>query len=192
MHNSLNVDSQIHLICNDALSAYLVPTFSGDGAMELSPVLAEDIPKLSTFADTNIEEAFSEMHVRESPLREGVYRVWIHGTNYAAKNDGLFSCTLSIPHTKKPSWCQRSRLVEGRISSYGVSYSGHSLHYDRNVGYTVFSAALSALRRSARVELPSCGTHIDAMPPGDYIDVAPYDGTFTYATPSSVVIQYYK
>ncbi|KAJ6472529.1 hypothetical protein C8R45DRAFT_1217803 [Mycena sanguinolenta] len=181
MNPSLDGESQIHLISNDTLSTYLVPTIGGDGATAFSPVLAEEIPKLSTFADTDIEEAFSEMHVRVSPLRDGVYRVWIHGTNYAAKTDGLFSCTLFIPHNEKPYWCQRSRSVESGALYYDVSYSGHSLRYERTGGYTVFSVASSALRKP--VELSSSG---------DHIDVAPYGGTLTYSTHSSVVIHCYK
>ncbi|KAJ6472505.1 hypothetical protein C8R45DRAFT_1078011 [Mycena sanguinolenta] len=183
LNPSLDGESQIHLISNDALRTYLVRTIGGDGAMKFSPVLAEDIPKLSTFADTHMEQAFSDMHVCESPLREGNYRVWIRGTNYAAKTDGLFSCTLSLPLNEKPHWCQRSRSVESGALYYAVSYSGHSLRYEETGGYTVFSAASSPPRKPARVELPSSG---------DYIDVAQYGGTLTYSTHSSVVVSSWR
>ncbi|KAF7353504.1 hypothetical protein MSAN_01540000 [Mycena sanguinolenta] len=105
MNRSLDEKDQIHLISNDALSTYWVPITTRDDA-EFSPIFAENIPKRSTFEDPHAEQTFTDMHVHESPLREGDYRLWIHGSNRAAKG-GLFSCTLSIPSNGMPQWCQR-------------------------------------------------------------------------------------
>ncbi|KAJ6449195.1 hypothetical protein C8R45DRAFT_947534 [Mycena sanguinolenta] len=184
MNCSLDRKDQIHLISNDALSAYLVPIITLDDDAEFSPILAEDIPKRGTFEDTQTEQSFDGMHVHESPLREGDYRLWIHGLNYAANTGGLFSCTLSIPNNGEPQWCRRSRSVKSGSMPYTpVSYSGHSPQYSGSGEYNIFSAASPAAPKPM-VRMPGLRD--------DYIGLAAYSGALTYSTRSSIVFQYYK
>ncbi|KAJ6449182.1 hypothetical protein C8R45DRAFT_1131177 [Mycena sanguinolenta] len=147
MNISRDQKNKIHLISNDAISAYLVPIITPDGDAKFSSILAEDIPKRGTFEDVHAEQFFNDMYVHESPLREGDYRLWIYGMNLVANTGGfsIFSCTLSIPSNAAPRWCQRSRPVRTERAIYTpVSYSGHSLQQSSPGDSIVFSAACPA------------------------------------------------
>ncbi|KAJ6472397.1 hypothetical protein C8R45DRAFT_411110 [Mycena sanguinolenta] len=184
MNRSLDGKDKIHLIANDALSAYLVPIITPDDEADFSPILAEDIPKRGTFEDTLAEQSFNSMYVHKNPLREGDWRVWIRGMNHAANTSGLFSCTLSIPSNGEPRWCQRSRSVRSGMLAYTpISYSGQLLGYSSSREYITFSAACPAAPKRA-VVMPEFH--------GRYIGFAAYSGALTYCTRSSIVLQYYK
>ncbi|KAJ6449215.1 hypothetical protein C8R45DRAFT_147236 [Mycena sanguinolenta] len=184
MNRSLDRKNKIHLIANDALTAYLVPIITPDDETEFSPILAEDIPKRGTFEDTHAERAVNDMHVHESPLREGDWRIWICGTKHAAHTSGLFSCMLSIPSNGEPRWCQRSQSVRSGMLPYTpVSYSGQLLQRSSSGEYIAFSAACPAAPKRA-VVMPEFH--------GRYIGFAAYSGALTYCTRSSIVLQYYK
>ncbi|KAJ7229531.1 hypothetical protein B0H12DRAFT_225177 [Mycena haematopus] len=184
MTPSLDKAQQIHLISNDTVGTYWTPIIHMDGAMESTPVLAHDIPKLSTLEDIHNEQSFNNMYVHESPIREGDYRVWIYGTIFATKAGGLLSYRVSIPNNTNHQWCQRTPSMEsGSLFRYSISYHGHYVLYRRAQGYVISAAASLASPRPARVDMPSCG---------DHIDVGPYSGAVTYSTHSSIVIQYYK
>jgi len=173
--------TQLHIISNDALRAYWAPAFAIDGPVEFAVALVEDIPKLSTFVDTDLDQSFGYMSVLESPLQDGAYRVWLHGSIYSADNRRL-CYQLSIPVGGEPQWrrrCQASELAASLIHT--VPYFGHTLFHSISGGYTISPPISSS--EFVRVELSSAG---------DHLDVAPYSGAITYSTRTSIVIQYYK
>ncbi|KAF8203416.1 hypothetical protein K438DRAFT_1820139 [Mycena galopus ATCC 62051] len=178
MTPSLDEEDQIHIISNQVLHSYWAPIVGVHDPGEFAVVLAEDVPKLSTFEDPDADQSFYDMHVHESPLRRGEYRLWI-GTNDS--RGGLFCSQLSISMDGEPQWRVRSRASETKWFYPGTSYSGHSLLHERSEGYTIYSAT------------PSLGhPRVELLYSGDYIDVAPYSGALTYSTYSSIVIKYYK
>lgn len=172
---------QIHIISNDALRAHLVPIVGvADDPAEFARVSPDDIPARSTFVDGDLEQHFNRMYVHESPLQDGKYRVWMHGTT---NEGGLFRYQLHIPAQGhgEPRWGGRTRASEtGSVWGYALPYSGHTFRYTEP-GYTLFPSNSSAGR--AHVNMPFAG---------DYFDIAPYSGTLTYSTHSSIVIQYYQ
>ncbi|KAJ7259978.1 hypothetical protein B0H12DRAFT_1069875 [Mycena haematopus] len=140
MTPSLDNVQQIHLISADSVGTYWTPIINTDGAAEFTPVLAQDITKLSTLEDTDNKQSFNNIYVHESRIREGDYRVWIYGTIYAAKAGGLVSYRLSIPNNGKPQWCQRSRSMEsGSLFRYSISYGGHHVLFRRAEGFVGFA-----------------------------------------------------
>ncbi|KAJ6461722.1 hypothetical protein C8R45DRAFT_1178893 [Mycena sanguinolenta] len=186
MNRSRDRKNKIHLVSNDAISAYLVPIITPDGDAEFSSILAEDIPKRGTFEDVHAEQFFNGMYVHESPLREGDYRLWIYGMNLVANTGGfsIFSSMLSIPSNAAPRWCQRSRPVRtGRALYTPVSYSGHSLQHSNPGDSIVFSAAC-----------PAAPKPVVRMPAWDrgYVALTAYSGALIYSASSSIVLQYYK
>ncbi|KAF8205997.1 hypothetical protein K438DRAFT_1963769 [Mycena galopus ATCC 62051] len=165
---------EIHVIANAVLGPYWVPATGMDDPMEFGVVSAEDIPKLSTIMDVE-EQSFDDVYVHESPLQDDSYRIWVKGTNYAAKTRGVLSYQLTITD-ETPRWRRRSGSLKSGPLFHDVSYAGHSLQL-----HTIFSPTSSP--RGAQVEMPSRG---------DMVDVAPYSGALTHSTRLEVVIQYYR
>ncbi|KAF7353480.1 hypothetical protein MSAN_01537600 [Mycena sanguinolenta] len=162
---SINGESQIHLISNDSIGAYLLP----------------EIPKVHTFHAINTGQSFQNMEIHASPIHDTEYRLWIWGLNYAVNEGGLLSYQLSIPINGEPRWRLRSQTVlEG---TQVVSYSGHVLSYEPfRGGWTIISPGSSVA--NPRLQL---------FRDPDFVELAIYSGAMTCPTvESTVVIQYYR
>jgi len=181
--SSRHGQGQIHVIANHALRAYWSPTIPDGGPVEFAAVSAEDIPKLSIFVDTEASQSFSHISVVPSPLQDDNYRVWIQGSIHGSgRNDGLLCYQLFIPAIGQPQWRRRIQARKPTPSPYHpVPYSGHTLHRSTVLSYKIYPPI--SPYDYVQVNLPFAAK---------YVDVAPYSGTLTYSTPTSIVIQYYK
>ncbi|KAJ6553284.1 hypothetical protein B0H19DRAFT_1156092 [Mycena capillaripes] len=174
--------AEIHIIANDTLRNYWTPITTIDAHSEFTLVRAADIPKHSTFVVTEVYQSFDHISVVDSPLQDDHYRVWIYGTIYSSGTSGILGYQLSIPRTGPPQWRTRVHASEVAPSlHHTVPYSGHTFHQFFRSGYHIFPPTSSC--KNLRVKLP---------PSVIYVDVAPYSGALTYATGTSIVIQYYK
>ncbi|KAJ6529231.1 hypothetical protein B0H19DRAFT_1082994 [Mycena capillaripes] len=127
------------------------------------------------------------MTVVESPIRDGEYRVWIHGWTYSARKashvGGLVGYKLSIPVDGEPQWLKLSLAAELGWSLYhSIPYSGHTLELDSGVTSTYRIYPPTSPSSHAEVQLRS----------GEHVDVARYSGALTFCTSDAIVVQYYK
>jgi hypothetical protein len=182
LKTTLEQEHQIHLIANDILCDYWTPTISVDAHSEFAVVSAADIPKLSTFVDTAVDQSFTHISVVGSPLQDDNYRVWIHGTLYSSNTRSIVGYQLSIPVGGQPEWRRRIRASEVALyMAHTVPYSGHTISHATLPSYTIYPPTSSF--KTLQVTLPFNA---------NYIHVAPYSGALTYSTDTSIVIQYYK
>ncbi|KAF7353441.1 hypothetical protein MSAN_01533300 [Mycena sanguinolenta] len=180
MDHSVDRKTQVHLISNDTLRAYWAPTIDVAGPGKLSSVLAEAIPKLSTFQETSHQHSTGRLHIYiyPSPLREGEYRVWIHGR--FLPQTCLYSYRLSIPSNGEPQWHARTPFRAMSISSiiHSVSYSGHVLRYRTGERWSLLFSSDKSV--------------VNFLDGADSVMLGTYSGTLTHSMPSSIVIQYFK
>ncbi|KAJ6461726.1 hypothetical protein C8R45DRAFT_1178903, partial [Mycena sanguinolenta] len=179
--HSVNGESLIHLISNDAIGASFLPIVPLDDRVGFSSVLVEEIPKLSTFHAINTVQPFQDMRIHASPIRDADFPVWISGRNYAANMNSVLPYQLSIPISGEPQWRLRREAMVSE--SQLVSYSGHVLCYKVSRGrWTIFSPGSSA--ENLRLQL---------FRDPEFGELATYSGVIICPTvEKTIVIQYYR
>ena len=133
------------------------------------------------------------LSAHDSPLRDDLSVIWVYVSS--ARQNGSYpkSITCKFFLYQPPSTLPQLRLrsstcVEGEYPVYhDISYAGH----------TEISDAVNWVQRIlALPELPGItndGGHIIDLPDqGDPVHLSAYSGALTYATQSSIVINYYQ
>ncbi|KAF7346768.1 hypothetical protein MSAN_01815300 [Mycena sanguinolenta] len=165
--SSLDGEDEIHIVSNDALHSFL----DSD---------------CRTLVNTDfIKQSFSSVHVFDSPLQEGNYRVWIYTTPRTLDRSGLISYHLSIPVDGQPTWRGPTLWSEAEHVPRRFPYSGHA-----PVRMTGWFNGYTFLVPGPRGE--GTRTRLILLRNLGPIDVGAYSASVTYITPSSIVIRYYE
>ncbi|KAF7349496.1 hypothetical protein MSAN_01739900 [Mycena sanguinolenta] len=184
--------SRLHLISSDVVGSHGTPTLGMNDLAEFSYISVGDVPKLSTFVDSDTEQLeFGPMYVHDSPIRDGEYSIWRYGKRSVADSGVFLSHRLSIQTNGESQWCRRTRSALQPGSAY---YSDHPITYHGHFfGVGTFQEHGVLAICSAAAASPGTVQAID-VPDGaaSHIDIAPYAGALTYSTDSSIVIQYYE
>ncbi|KAJ7724882.1 hypothetical protein B0H16DRAFT_1595477 [Mycena metata] len=122
--------------------------------------------------------------VFESPLRRGLFRVWIH-----AVHDGLSRVSgyeYSIRNTQL-SWrsLASSYMLEQKVSPRAMTLSGHTVAYANLLGVPLGLFAPAAAEGTA--SLHDFGIKRHFLP----FSMSPFSGTLTYCSGLELVVVYY-
>ncbi|KAJ6454200.1 hypothetical protein C8R45DRAFT_1222952 [Mycena sanguinolenta] len=189
---SLEGEEEIHIISNESLHNLWTPTVGIGDSGESAPISTTALPKRSTFVNADFSErSFNSMHVFDSPLQDGSYRVWIYSTQRAWSRACLIYYHLTMPVDGQPTWCGPTLWSEATHRPTKISYSGlvpvrtmmTGGFNDAFDGYTFFLPDQLGEGRCTRVKL---------INNGGPIDVGAYSASVTYTTHSSIVIRYYE
>lgn len=132
-----------------------------------------------------------ELCAYESPLAEGMYRVWVFVSGYSAFSSKhravVCSYILSLPTRTKdrPMWRQGKTVLTDYMGICpGIPYSGHKLRYAPAGQH--FLHAISAPRDPTQV------VGLDLPGSGPYPHISTYGGALTYLANNSVAVAYFK
>ncbi|KAJ7869946.1 hypothetical protein B0H14DRAFT_3440423 [Mycena olivaceomarginata] len=179
LRSSFTLEDRIHIVTHDALRPHWAPLPETHDAHEYVRVSADDIPKLATFVDPDVNSP-GPMYVYENPLQDNSFRLWVHDSDNWDWDSELLCYRLSVPVGAELQWSRSS--VPSRVRSrtyHNIPYTSHLLEYSaEEAGYSAFPPTGYAPMRIA-----FCG---------EFPEVAPYSGALTYSTDSTIVIQYYK
>lgn len=135
-----------------------------------------------------------ELRAYESPLEEGIYRIWVAIAGYSGFGPSsqtlVRSYSLALPPSDRdePIWRQRTGAIVDRMGiGPGIPYSGHKVRYGRGD----FNQGLHGISdpqdpsQMVEVDLPESG-------PYPHPHISTYSGALTYYADMKVVVLYFK